>query len=58
MPESTSKRDSQGNADPPRANQPPPRKQSEPEPDRDVENYRDEYDLGKACPGAVIDQRW
>ena len=46
MPEATSKRDGQEPRDPVRANQPGAREQSEP--DRDVENYRDEYDLPRA----------
>jgi len=45
MPEATSKRDSPETTDPVRRNEPPPRTQ--PEPDRDVENYRDEYDAPK-----------
>jgi len=45
MPEATSKRNGSDCTDPVRANEPPAKPQ--PEPDRDVENYRDEYDLPK-----------
>jgi hypothetical protein len=45
MPESTSKRDGRESKDPLRANEPPAARRSDPEPDRDVENYRDEYDV-------------
>jgi len=46
MPETTSKRQGEERTDSAPANE--PRADTQPEPDRDVENYRDEYDLPRA----------
>jgi len=46
MPEATSKREGEGSADTAPANE--PRADTQSEPDRDVENYRDEYDLPRS----------
>ena len=56
MPEATSKRDGRETTGPVRANDPPAGRQTDP--DRDVENYRDEYDPPeRERPKAVDDQR-
>jgi hypothetical protein len=47
MPEATSERDGREDGDREREKQPPAGTRAAPEPDREVENYRDEYDLEK-----------
>ena len=59
MPEATSKRDGEGDGERMRAALPPADTQPFPDDDREVENYRDEYDAGKPDrPRAVDDHRW
>jgi len=51
MPQATSKRDDgRANAERVRASPPPADTRAGQEEDREVENYRDEYDLGKHDP--------
>ena len=58
MPEATRERGSR-DGEPLRATQPSADTGAAPEPDRDVENYRDEYDFPKRDPSkpAMVDHR-
>ena len=50
MPEATSKRDGRANGERVRPSPPRTDTRAAQEEDREVENYRDEYDLGKHDP--------